>query len=146
MDSKRDRFSGLNNVRFDIMASEEIKIENAPAQIIRVELFCDLKVTPWCVHPDQLDSMLAAAHKAQKAAEEEVNAARNQMQVAQNQMKAAQQQMHNANQDLKPLNGPKWKEKEGSKKNIIGLDQHKKHQNNTNIKNNNQVRQQVFVR
>ena len=43
-DRRRDRVTGLDTVQFDIVAVEEIKIDNAPANIVRVELYCDLQV------------------------------------------------------------------------------------------------------
>ena len=63
----------MDTVQYEIVATTDIRIEDAPVNIVQIELYCDLEDTPWCVHPDQLDSMLADVQRSHKQAEEQVN-------------------------------------------------------------------------
>lgn len=50
MSKKRDRISGLNNVKYKIIRREiEIFNDNSYATIVDVELECDMSWTPYCV-------------------------------------------------------------------------------------------------
>ncbi|XP_030761807.1 beta-1,4-galactosyltransferase 7 [Sitophilus oryzae] len=45
---KRDRQTGLHDVRYKIISSNNLVIDDAPLTVVNVQLFCDRNSTPWC--------------------------------------------------------------------------------------------------
>ncbi|XP_060527909.1 beta-1,4-galactosyltransferase 7 [Cylas formicarius] len=45
---KRDRQTGLHDVKFHEAGRKELTIEGAPLTVINIQLFCDRNTTPWC--------------------------------------------------------------------------------------------------
>lgn len=55
---RRDRVTGLDTVQYNIESTTELLIEASPVTIVNIHLDCKLELTPWCVPPDQLQSMM----------------------------------------------------------------------------------------
>ncbi|XP_074603145.1 beta-1,4-galactosyltransferase 7 [Brevipalpus obovatus] len=45
---KRDRDTGLSNIRFELTSTSQLVIDGFPCQVFNVKLFCDYNLTPWC--------------------------------------------------------------------------------------------------
>lgn len=45
---KRDRYTGLHDVNYQIKDIKHITINKSPCTILNVELYCDFTLTPWC--------------------------------------------------------------------------------------------------
>lgn len=45
---KRDRVTGLADVKYDLAALHRLVIDGAPVEVLDVRLRCNLTVTPWC--------------------------------------------------------------------------------------------------
>lgn len=45
---KRDRETGLHNVKYKIISAKAMTVNEAPLTIFNIELICDFSVTPWC--------------------------------------------------------------------------------------------------
>ncbi|XP_070541113.1 beta-1,4-galactosyltransferase 7-like [Ptychodera flava] len=48
---RRDRVTGLDTVRYEVVSKYELQIDGAPVTMVNVMLDCDKTVTPWCDHP-----------------------------------------------------------------------------------------------
>ena len=53
---RRDRVTGVDSVKYTLLSSTRLTIEDAPVRIINVNLFCDLNTTNWCITPEQRKS------------------------------------------------------------------------------------------
>ncbi|XP_006815466.1 beta-1,4-galactosyltransferase 7-like [Saccoglossus kowalevskii] len=51
---RRDRITGLDTVRYELVSKHEMHIDGAPITMINVILDCDKTVTPWCDVPEQV--------------------------------------------------------------------------------------------
>lgn len=45
---RRDRQTGLHDVKYEIFGRKRMEIEDSPVIVINVKLHCDLTATPWC--------------------------------------------------------------------------------------------------
>ena len=45
---KRDRETGLNTLKYDVINIRHMKVEEIPFDVINVKLKCDKLQTPWC--------------------------------------------------------------------------------------------------
>lgn len=45
---KRDRVTGLHDVKYKIISHNELVINGAPVTVLNIQLFCDRNSTPWC--------------------------------------------------------------------------------------------------
>ncbi|XP_035210914.1 beta-1,4-galactosyltransferase 7-like [Stegodyphus dumicola] len=45
---KRDRFTGLSNVQYELVSTHHLVIDNAPIILHNVKLICNHTLTPWC--------------------------------------------------------------------------------------------------
>ncbi|KAF7268863.1 hypothetical protein GWI33_018059 [Rhynchophorus ferrugineus] len=45
---KRDRQTGLHDVKYKIVSHNELIIDESPVTVVNVQLFCDRNSTPWC--------------------------------------------------------------------------------------------------
>ncbi|XP_022918587.1 beta-1,4-galactosyltransferase 7 [Onthophagus taurus] len=45
---RRDRETGVNNVKYTIVSEKSVSIEGAPVNVVSIQLSCDKNVTPWC--------------------------------------------------------------------------------------------------
>ncbi|CAN8004029.1 unnamed protein product [Ixodes hexagonus] len=45
---KRDRVTGLADVKYDLVSMHRLVIDGAPLEVLDVRLHCNLTVTPWC--------------------------------------------------------------------------------------------------
>ena len=48
---KRDRSTGLNNLKYSVVSHLNMTINRAPFHFVSVELDCDTNVTPFCDNP-----------------------------------------------------------------------------------------------
>lgn len=53
---KRDRETGLNNIKFKLIQRHQLNIDRLPCMVANVQLECDKKRTPWCEFPAKLSS------------------------------------------------------------------------------------------
>ena len=51
---RRDRITGVDSVQYTIISTNNLTIEDAPVQMLNVNLYCDLDFTPYCITPEQL--------------------------------------------------------------------------------------------
>ena len=51
MSRKRDRNTGLNDVKFTVLKHHNLTISGAPVNFVDVKLECDMSITPFCVNP-----------------------------------------------------------------------------------------------
>jgi xylosylprotein 4-beta-galactosyltransferase len=45
---RRDRYTGLKDVKYQVVARHHMKIDNIPFTLLNIELECDKVLTPWC--------------------------------------------------------------------------------------------------
>ncbi|EFA09998.1 Beta-1,4-galactosyltransferase 7-like Protein [Tribolium castaneum] len=45
---RRDRQTGLHDVKYKVVSYKSMTIEGAPFNVVNIELFCDRTITPWC--------------------------------------------------------------------------------------------------
>ncbi|KAJ8920097.1 hypothetical protein NQ315_011752 [Exocentrus adspersus] len=45
---KRDRQTGLHDVRYNVLGYKSLEIDGAPATVINIQLICNHTATPWC--------------------------------------------------------------------------------------------------
>lgn len=51
MSRRKDRRTGLSNVKYKLVSNIEVTVSGAPFNFVSVELDCDYKVTPFCDNP-----------------------------------------------------------------------------------------------
>lgn len=47
---KRDTKTGYDTLQYKLVLQREMEIDGAPITVYNVELYCDVKETPWCDH------------------------------------------------------------------------------------------------
>ncbi|XP_017777118.1 PREDICTED: beta-1,4-galactosyltransferase 7 [Nicrophorus vespilloides] len=45
---KRDRHTGLHDVKYKILAVHNLTVDSTPVTVVNIQLTCDKAVTPWC--------------------------------------------------------------------------------------------------
>ncbi|XP_065336026.1 beta-1,4-galactosyltransferase 7 [Cloeon dipterum] len=45
---RRDRYTGLKDVKYQVLATHHLKIDNLPFTLLNINLECDKVLTPWC--------------------------------------------------------------------------------------------------
>jgi len=60
---RRDRYTGLKDVKYQVTARHHMKIDNIPFTLLNIELECDKVLTPWC----ECEEPKPAADKKAKA-------------------------------------------------------------------------------
>jgi len=61
---RRDRETGVDTVTYSVMSRHQIRVDGVvDVVVVNVHLNCVLMVTPWCLTPRQLTSVMAAERK-----------------------------------------------------------------------------------
>jgi len=102
----RDRITGLDTVTFRIASENNININKAPCTVVALELQCDIHDTPWCVTPEQLQSMIEDVQQDQKEAQNQINNAAGRIVAAEGNVEAAQLRLSDAQKRLDPVHRP----------------------------------------
>lgn len=63
---RRDRQTGLKDVKYSIQSRKSLVIERAPVTVVNIFLKCNRTITPWCLCSEErkkLDAVRPAYHK-----------------------------------------------------------------------------------